>query len=53
MIIIVCSECNNPIEIPDNIEENEIILCICCGTEYEYKNKELNILQLDGIDYGE
>ena len=35
------------------LEENELIVCAQCGCEYEYKNRELVLLELDGIDYGE
>lgn len=47
-----CKDCDCEID-TNFLEECELVVCPQCGTEYEYKNGELVLLELDGLDYGE
>ena len=47
-----CVECGNNINTKE-LEENEIISCSACGTEYVYRNGNLEILVYEGEDFGE
>jgi DNA-directed RNA polymerase subunit RPC12/RpoP len=51
-LIDKCKDCNAPID-TSLLEENEIVVCSDCGSEYQYKNGELVLLELDGEDFGE
>ena len=48
-----CDDCDYIIIIPNDVMEDEVIDCPCCGLEYEYKKGELIQLTLDGLDFGE
>ena len=48
-----CPDCNTEVIIPRDIEEGEVISCLCCGLEFEYVKGELREILLEGIDYGE
>ena len=47
-----CLDCSAPID-TSLLEENDIVVCAQCGCEYQFKNGELVLLELDGEDYGE
>ena len=47
-----CSDCGNEID-TCLLEESEVVVCSQCGLEMQYKNGNLEVLEIDGIDYGE
>lgn len=46
-----CIDCQE--ELGKNFEENEVIVCPCCGLEHEFRNGTLYILYIEGEDWGE
>ena len=48
-----CPDCDYDIKIPDDVEPNEIVVCVCCGLELIYKDGFLIPLELEGEDFGE
>jgi predicted RNA-binding Zn-ribbon protein involved in translation (DUF1610 family) len=53
MVVILCGDCESPIELGEDASEGDIFVCPSCGAEYEYKDGELKILELSGEDWGE
>jgi hypothetical protein len=52
-IRLKCCECDHVIDIQKEPEENEIVSCPVCSTEYIYKAGLFTEIELDGEDYGE
>ena len=50
---MICPDCNSKVFIPVNVEEGEIVECLCCGLEFEYRNGELYEIVIEGEDWGE
>ena len=52
-----CPDCGAKIDIPEDVEEGEIITCPCCGLEFivkiEIDGYSLNQLVIEGEDFGE
>ena len=55
--MFLCLECGSEIEIPNNIENNEILTCKFCGLELQatvYRGLiTLRKLEFEGLDWGE
>jgi hypothetical protein len=55
--VFKCKECDENISVSTSNSYGDIIVCSCCGLEYELKNvkdkMELVKLELDGEDWGE
>jgi predicted RNA-binding Zn-ribbon protein involved in translation (DUF1610 family) len=45
-----CTDCNAVVDIPEDLEENEIVSCPSCGCEYIYRNSIFEQLDLDQQD---
>jgi hypothetical protein len=53
-IIEYCVECCEPILMPEDMEEMELVTCSNCGLEYELHMGKLRVLETeDGEDFGE
>lgn len=53
-----CPDCDEEIEIPDDVMQGEILTCPSCGLELEVRlikgeNVELSELGIEGEDWGE
>ena len=48
-----CIECGCEIEIPNQVEQSEVLSCPSCGTDYIYNGSEFIQSELDGCDWGE
>lgn len=48
-----CEDCEEIVNIPNDIKEGEIIECKCCGLEYIYRKGKFIQLTFDGEDWGE
>jgi hypothetical protein len=56
-MVMICNDCEEVVDMPDDVEVGDIISCPCCGLEYEVRMvdgvMEMVELTLDGLDYGE
>ncbi len=48
-----CPECGNPVVVPDDVEEDELVTCLTCGSTLEWKQDKLTVLQYVSEDFGE
>ena len=56
MATITCPECDASIELEENIEENEIIVCPDCGVDLEVTSldpPEVEMAPMEEEDWGE